>query len=90
MDIHVELADYKYMLMKEASELGTPIIRPLLLHFSHDEKARQEDSQFMLGENILMAPVFGADEFGEDKRNVYLPGPAKWTYLWLETNYEVG
>ena len=40
VDIHVALSDYKQKLMKEAFEIGTPVIRPLLLHFSHDQKAR--------------------------------------------------
>lgn len=43
----------------------------------------------MLGENILMAPVFSADITREDRRDVYLPGPATWTHLWLGTVYEV-
>lgn len=42
----------------------------------------------MLGENILVAPVFSAGI--SDTRDVYLPGPATWTYLWHNKVYEVG
>jgi len=40
-EIHVKLADYKMDLMKEASELGTPVTRPLLLHYPNEEAARK-------------------------------------------------
>ena len=88
VDIHVALADYKATLMQEAYTVGTPIVRPLMLHFGHDSTARKEVSEFMLGENILMAPIV---EHSHDKgRDVYLPGPATWTYLWNGRVYEVG
>ena len=48
--IHVNLADYKRELMEEAHRVGTPVTRPLLLEFPHDERARVESSEFMLGE----------------------------------------
>jgi len=44
----------------------------------------------MLGENILVAPVFGASVLNDDVRDVYLPGPTTWTSLWSGTEYEVG
>merc|ERR1711920_306420 len=34
--IHKVLADYKYQLSEEATNLGTPMQRPLFLHFPHD------------------------------------------------------
>jgi len=37
-----------------------------------------------------MAPMFSVSELREDKRDVYLPGPATWIYLWLGTPYQVG
>lgn len=38
----------------------------------------------MLGENVLMAPVF-AD--GQTSRDVVLPGPAEWTHMWTGEVY---
>jgi len=32
----------------------------------------------MLGENILVAPVFINTSTREEKRDIYLPGPAIW------------
>ena len=58
VDIHLKLKDYKMDLMQKAEQEGTPFTRPLLLHFPEDATARKQDSEFMLGENLLVAPVF--------------------------------
>jgi len=79
VEIHVKLADYKLNLMKEAEEKGSPFTRSLMMHFPDDPHARRSDSEFMLGENILVAPIFLKDAV---ERDVYLPGPAEWTHLW--------
>ena len=86
VEIHVKLADYKMNLMNEAYEKGTPFTRPLMLHYPNDVNARKQNSEFMLGENILCAPIFKKNA---KKRDVYLPGPAKWTHLWSGTVYDV-
>ena len=86
-ELHVRMADYKLALMEEASSEGSPVVRSMLLHFPHDSRARVENSQFMLGPNILMAPVL---EAGQDKRDVYLAGPATWKHLWSGEEFEVG
>lgn len=86
VDLHVKMADYKMQLMQEAKEKGTPFTRPMLLHFPHDSRARVEHSQFMLGENILMAPIFSKHA---DSRGVYLAGPATWKHLWTGEEFEV-
>lgn len=86
VEIHVKLADYKLDLMREAEEKGSPFTRSLMLHFPNDARARGENSEFMLGENILMAPTFLK---GATERDVYLPGPAEWTHLWNGKTYSV-
>lgn len=44
----------------------------------------------MLGENIMMAPVFSASVINDDNRDVYLPGSGLvWTELWTGVQYEV-
>jgi alpha-glucosidase (family GH31 glycosyl hydrolase) len=68
-------------LMVEANEKGSPVTRPLLLHWPESDTARSIDSQFMLGENILMAPAFGANI---TEREVFLPGSEVWLNLWTK------
>ena len=86
VEIHMKLADYKLDLMRDAENNGTPFTRPLMLHFPDDHRARHESSQFMLGENILVAPMF---EQGKTARSVYLPGPAEWKHLWSGEPFSV-
>lgn len=86
VDLHVKMADYKMKIMEEARDKGTPFTRSMMLHFHEDSRARADNSQFMLGENILMAPIF---QHNADTRNVYLPGPATWKHLWTGKEYVV-
>ena len=55
---HVTLATYKRSLMLEASTDGIPIVRSLMMNYPGDPIARSITSQFMLGDHILMAPIF--------------------------------
>ncbi len=49
----------------------TPLFRPLSFLFS-DETSRNVEDELMLGENVLLAPIF---EEGQRERKVYLPEP---------------
>jgi len=50
---------------------GWPIIRPLWWLAPTDDEALRCDSQFLLGDRLLVAPVLHQ---GARSRNVYLPG----------------
>jgi len=43
-------------------ELGHPIMRPMLLEYPEDKTCWYLDQQYMLGSDILVAPVFGDSE----------------------------
>lgn len=45
-------------LMTQHSEFGTPITRAVMMNFPENKAVREVIDQFMLGENILMAPAF--------------------------------
>ncbi|MEZ4762815.1 MAG: glycoside hydrolase family 31 protein [Calditrichia bacterium] len=79
---------YFYSLMWEASESGTPLLRPLFWHFQDDESVYQTEfqHQFLLGENLLVAPV---TRDGERLKKVYLP-EGDWLNLNEETIYSGG
>ncbi|NDK32201.1 alpha-xylosidase [Nesterenkonia haasae] len=53
----------------EASRTGTPILRPMPLAFPHDPAVEHLDRQYMLGPDLLVAPVMQADHSVE----FYLP-----------------
>jgi len=86
-DIHVEMQHYKMSLMEEANTLGTPVTRPLMLHYPDCEAARKVTDQFMLGRDVLVAPIFAA---GQSNREVFLPGPDTWVHLWSKLRYTAG
>lgn len=70
------LMPYIYNLAREAHETGIPLLRPMALEFNEDRVCDHLETQYMLGGNILVAPVFS--ESGEV--DVYLP-KGKWTSL---------
>jgi alpha-glucosidase (family GH31 glycosyl hydrolase) len=43
--------------MKENEETGVPPLRSLLLEYEDDETAKKIFDQFMLGSNLMMAPI---------------------------------
>ena len=51
-------------------------MRPLWLDFPDDAEAAKQDQEFMLGDDILVAPVVSQ---GATKRDVYFPAG-----LWLD------
>ncbi|MBN2470131.1 MAG: glycoside hydrolase family 31 protein, partial [Anaerolineae bacterium] len=69
------LIPYLYTLLAESARAGAPIIRPLVYHFPQDARCRTESFDFMLGPNLLVAPVL---EPGMTQRDIYLPGGLTW------------
>lgn len=70
------LMPYLFRAGNEAAEHGTPVMRPMALEFPGDPAAAYVDRQYMLGPDVLVAPVFDAD--GEV--SFYLP-EGTWTNL---------
>ena len=60
----------------EAHEEGVPVMRPMVLEFPDDPGAATVDTQYMLGPDLLVAPVFSA----EGDVDVYVP-EGTWTSL---------
>ncbi|MDI5981083.1 glycoside hydrolase family 31 protein [Amycolatopsis magusensis] len=65
--------------MRAAHEHGTPPMRPLFTEFPDDPSAWEVDDEFLLGPDLLVAPVLHA---GATSRHVYLPSGAQWTDAW--------
>ncbi|MEE1650183.1 alpha-xylosidase [Brachybacterium sp. J144] len=64
---------------------GAPVMRPMVMQFPEDPACRTLDTQYMLGEDLLVAPVFTAS--GEV--DVYLPA-GRWVHLLDGEVVEVG
>ena len=70
------LAPYLVAAGHEAAATGLPVMRAMVLGFPEDPTARPLDRQYLLGPDLLVAPVFSADGAVE----LYLPA-GTWTSL---------
>ena len=70
------LAPYLVSAGEEAVRSGLPVMRPMVLAFPDDPTCRYLDRQYLLGPDLLVAPVFTAS--GEVE--LYLP-VGTWTHL---------
>lgn len=60
------------------------MLRPLIMEFPSDEECQNLSDQFMVGDSILIAPVYKPDQ---KKRMVYLP-QGKWFDFWNKKVYQ--
>lgn len=72
---------YLYRQAAQAAEFGTPMMRSMMLEFPDDPGCDYLDRQYMLGDSVMVAPVFS--EVGDVQ--FYLP-EGRWTHLL--TNHE--
>lgn len=71
-----ELDPYFDSYAREAESRGLPLVRPLAMQFSGDAMAADITDEFMVGDEMLVAPICGPG----DERAVYLP-MGRWTRL---------
>ena len=67
---------YIYQMAVNSHETGIPAMRSMVMEFEQDPAVRYLDMQYMLGDSILVAPVFSEDGAVE----YYLP-EGTWTHL---------
>lgn len=75
-NLKCRLMPYIYRLAVNARDTGVPVMRSMILVFDKDPAVNYLDMQYMLGNNLLVAPIFQED--GEV--DYYLP-EGKWTHL---------
>lgn len=78
VELHYRFLPYIYDLLFECQISGLPVMRPLVLHYEDDENTYNLNNEFLVGENMLVAPVV---EQGAIKRMVYLPN-GTWIDYW--------
>jgi alpha-D-xyloside xylohydrolase len=79
LQLRERLRPYVMKQMAEASATGIPPMRALFLEFPDEPAAWEVKDQFMLGPDILVAPV---TSLGARERDVYLPEGASWLDAW--------
>ncbi|GAA1989895.1 alpha-xylosidase [Isoptericola halotolerans] len=74
--LKMRLMPYLGRLAEEVVGDGTPMMRPMVLEFPQDRATFGVDTQYTLGDALLVAPVFREDGTAE----VYVP-EGRWTHL---------
>lgn len=70
ISLRYRLMPYILKTAEECVKEGLPFIRPLVLEYDKDRNVREMYDQYLFGNDILAAPVFGGENA---KREVYLP-----------------
>jgi alpha-glucosidase len=86
LTIRYRLLPLLYALFAEAHRTGSPVMRPLFWRYQNDPVAVACADQFLLGDDLLVAPVLRA---GAVARSVYLPNDI-WYDFWTGERFEGG
>jgi alpha-glucosidase len=82
--LHRSLLPYLKSLVAENAEMGIPVMRPLFLHYEADPEAWHIKDQYLLGPDLLVAPVV---ESAANERKLHLP-PGTWCHLWSGETFQ--
>jgi alpha-glucosidase len=86
LKLRYRLLPFLYSALEEAGRTGVPLFRPLLLNYQQDPNTLNLDDQFMIGNDLLIAPILKRDL---TSRMVYLPR-GTWIDYWTGKRITVG
>lgn len=86
LKLRYQLLPFLYTTLEEAHRTGVPLFRPLVLNYPDDANTYNLDDEFMIGDDVLVAPVVKPDV---TSRLVYLP-KGLWYDYWTNKKYEGG
>lgn len=91
--LKASLMPYLYKTSIDTSHSGVPTMRSMVLEFTEDKNCSYLDKQYMLGDSLLVAPIFNDEGIG----SFYLP-KGTWTDfftgeaidggVWVEKKYD--
>lgn len=81
IELRYELLPYIYDLYYISHKEGLPIFRPMIMEYEKDMNLLNMREQFMLGENMIVAPVLYE---GERSKTLYLPKGSWFNYFTME------
>ena len=99
VDVYTMLAPYMKKLVAENHEKGIPVQRPLFLHYEEDDKCYDLQYEYLLGEDVLVAPVYLSGKetgryicrrdsgFTSGAAGSMVREPAGWRHLWETLRY---
>jgi alpha-glucosidase len=82
-EVYATWKPYRTKLVEEAAGTGLPVVRHPFIHYPHDPEVYGLEYQFMVGPDLMVAPVLDP---GEEEVEVYLPA-GRWVHLWSGKEY---
>jgi len=82
IELRMKLIPYIHAAFVNYQQQGIPPFRALVMDYPDDPGVRNISNQFLVGENMLVAPVVA----GENSRKVYLP-EGDWYEFWTSKKY---
>ena len=73
VQLRYKLMPYIYGAAREAYDTGISICRPLYYDYPENENAYSQKSEYMFGDNILVAPIVARSKGGKVKKSIWLP-----------------
>lgn len=86
VEFRYAILPYLYDLLEEGTRTGLPVMRSMVMEYPLDEVTKTCNEQFMVGEQLLVAPVVMQ---GSVYKNVYLP-EGVWYDIHTNKRYEGG
>jgi alpha-glucosidase len=86
LKLRYALLPFLYTTLEEAHRTGVPLFRPLMLNYQNDANTYNLDDQFMVGEDLLVAPIVKPNV---TRRLVYLP-EGVWYDYWTNRKHTGG
>lgn len=86
LKLRYQLLPFLYTTLEEAHRTGVPLFRPVMLNYQDDPNTYNLDDEFMIGNDLLVAPVVKPDV---SRRLVYLP-KGTWYDYWTNKKYDGG
>lgn len=92
-ELKLELLPYLYSKAVATCETGIPLMRSMALEYENDRNCRYLDKQYMIGEHVLVAPIFNEEGTGvyylpEGRWTNYLTGESVTGGIWREEHHD--
>ncbi len=81
IDLRYELAPYIYTMARKTYDTGISLCRPLYYDYAEVDAAYNHPSEYMFGDDMLIAPIVAPMDNGQSKVEVWLPEGNNW-YEW--------
>jgi alpha-glucosidase (family GH31 glycosyl hydrolase) len=76
--LRYQLAPYIYTMARKTYDTGISLCRPLYYDYAETKEAYENSSEYMFGDDLLIAPIGSPMENGVSKKKVWLPAGNEW------------